>query len=77
MQIPDDPELQKELCGLGYKHNSSGRLLIESKQDAKKRGMASPDMADALMITFAYGQHAGTSSYQPNYIPESSRGSLI
>jgi hypothetical protein len=77
VQIPDDPELQKELCGLGYEYNSSGRLVIESKKDAKKRGMNSPDKADALMITFAYGQHAGTSTYQPNYIPESSAGRLI
>ncbi len=77
VQIPDDPDLQKELCGLGYVHNSSGRLLIESKKDAKNRGMNSPDLADALMITFAYGQHAGTSTYQPNIIPERTAGRLI
>lgn len=77
VQIPDDPELQKELCGLGYDHNSSGRLVIESKKDAKKRGMRSPDKADALMITFAYGQHAGMSHYEPNYIPEHTAGRLI
>lgn len=77
VEIPDDPELQKELCGLGYDYNSSGRLVIESKKDARKRGMNSPDKADALMITFAYGQHAGTSSYQPNYIPETTAGRLI
>lgn len=74
VQIPDCPELQKELCGLGYDYNSSGRLVIESKKDAKKRGMESPDMADALMITFAYGQHAGTSAYEANMIPEKARG---
>jgi|SRR5579863_3339239 len=77
VQIPDDPELQKELCGLGYEYNSSGRLVIESKKDAKKRGMNSPDKADSLMLTFAYGQHAGTSSYQANVIPERTAGRLI
>ena len=77
VQIPDDPDMQKELCGLGYDYNSSGRLVIESKKDARKRGMNSPDKADALMITFAYGQHAGTSSYQPNFIPEHTAGRLI
>lgn len=70
VQIPDDPELQKELCGLGYDYNSSGRLYIESKKDAKKRGMNSPDKADSLMLTFAYGQHIGSSSYQPVYYSE-------
>jgi len=72
VQIPDDPNLQKELCGFGYLYNSSGRLVIESKADAKKRGMKSPDMADSLMITFAFGQHAGASSYSPNYMSEKS-----
>jgi hypothetical protein len=77
VQIPDDPELQKELCGLGYDYNSSGRLVIEGKKDAKKRGMNSPDKADSLMLTFAYGQHAGTIAYQPNFIPEHTAGRLI
>lgn len=77
VQIPDDPELQKELCGLGYGHNSSGRLFIESKIDARKRGMHSPDKADALMITFAYGQHAGNSAYKPNYISKDTAGMFI
>ena len=77
VQIPDDPELQKELCGLGYDYNSSGRLVIESKKDARKRGMNSPDKADSLMLTFAYGQHAGTSSYQPKIISEHTAGRLI
>jgi hypothetical protein len=76
VQIPDDPELQKEICGLGY-GDKLGRLLIESKDKAKSRGMASPDRADALMMTFAFGQYAGASSYQPNYIPEHTAGRLI
>ncbi len=74
VQIPDDPDLQKELCGLGYGYNSSGRLFIESKKDAKSRGMHSPDLADALMITFAFGMHASESSYQPNYLPDIAAG---
>lgn len=77
VQIPDDPELQKQLCGLGYDHDRLYRMLIESKKDAKKRGMDSPDKADALMLTFAYGQHAGTTSYRPNLIPERTAGMLI
>lgn len=77
VQIPDDPELQKELCGLGYDYNSSGRLLIESKKDAKKRGMRSPDLADSLMLTFAMGASPGTSHYEVKRIPERLAGKLI
>jgi hypothetical protein len=77
VQIPDDPELQKELCGLGYDYNSSGRLQIESKKEARKRGMNSPDKADSLMITFAYGQHVGTNSYKSNRISDKADGMFI
>lgn len=43
-----------ELASLKYKlMDSSGRVRAESKQEMKKRGLASPDKADALMLTFA------------------------
>ena len=56
VQIPDSDELEQDLCGLGYKYRSNGQLLIESKEDAKKRGLRSPDLADSLMLTFSEGQ---------------------
>ena len=31
-----------------------GQIKLESKKDMKKRGMPSPDSADALALTFAY-----------------------
>lgn len=55
VQIPDDDVLHGELCCLGYRFDSSGRLLIESKDDLKARGIASPDCADALALTFFSG----------------------
>ncbi len=36
-----------------YKINSKGRIVIESKDDMKKRGVDSPNMADAFNLTFA------------------------
>lgn len=74
VQIPDSDELQRDLCSLGFKHNSSGKLYIESKKDAKDRGLPSPDLADALMITFELGAHVAQSSYVPRFIPEHHRG---
>jgi hypothetical protein len=73
VQIPDSDELHTDLCGLGFKHRSNGQLLIESKDDLKKRGMPSCDCADALMLTFAYGQYTGESSFKANVIAEQHR----
>ncbi len=69
VQIPDSDELEIDLCSLGYKYRSNGQLLIESKEDAKARGLRSPDLADALMMTFAEGQMVGRTSFTPNFIP--------
>src|SRR4029077_6759842 len=46
--------LVSELTAVRYKFRpASGKIAAESKDDMKKRGMRSPDLADALMLTFA------------------------
>lgn len=77
VEIPDSDELQTDLTGLGYKYDSSDRLQIESKDDAKKRGLLSPDCADCLMLTFYGGEYVAESGYQVNRIPERAAGMLI
>ena len=51
--IPKDDKLLAELVAVKYKFTSSGKLQIESKDDMRRRGMASPDAADAVCLTFA------------------------
>lgn len=52
--IPNLPELHSELAAIQYTYaNAQGRLQLESKEDLKKRGLPSPDLADALALTFA------------------------
>jgi hypothetical protein len=51
--IPDDDTLHADLTSCGYKYDSSGRLVLESKIDMRKRGMPSPDSADAMALTFS------------------------
>lgn len=51
--IPDSDSLHADICGLKYKFDSNSRLRMESKEDAKKRGVRSPDEADALGLTFS------------------------
>jgi hypothetical protein len=52
-QIPDDDSLHADLCGIRYTIDSNSRLVMEKKADMKKRGVRSPDEADALALTFA------------------------
>jgi hypothetical protein len=41
-----------ELLDIKYRADSSGRLVIMSKDDMRKSGVESPDVADSLMLTF-------------------------
>ena len=50
--IPDSDELHADLCGIMYKFDSKTRLVMEKKEDMKKRGVRSCDAADALCLTF-------------------------
>ena len=52
--LPDSMELREDLTGVQYGYNMSGAILLERKEDMKKRGLASPDSADALALTFAF-----------------------
>lgn len=55
--IPDDPEIVADLTGVEYGYAMlKGRdaIQLEKKADMKKRGLGSPDTADALALTFAY-----------------------
>jgi hypothetical protein len=70
VQVPDSDELQGDLTSLGYKFDSSGRLLIESKDELRKRGMPSPDTADALALTFFVGEYLNNNEFQINEIPQ-------
>lgn len=51
--LPDDYELKQDLIGPEYSYTSSQQLLLEKKESMKRRGLSSPDCADAFALTFA------------------------
>lgn len=56
--IPDDPVLAEQLCSVEYfvvaSGPNAGKIALESKDDMKRRGLCSPNDADAVAMTFAY-----------------------
>lgn len=52
--IPNDQALIDDLCGVQYGFAKENKIQLEKKEDMKKRGLASPDVADALALTFAF-----------------------
>ena len=52
-KLPKIDELRQELVAPTYTFTSNGKIKVEGKQEMKRRGMRSPDLADALGLTFA------------------------
>jgi hypothetical protein len=52
--LPKDDELKADLCGIEYGFDEKNRIQLEKKEDMKGRGLSSPDLADALAMTFAF-----------------------
>jgi hypothetical protein len=55
--IPNDPDLISQLCAIEYGYTmlrGKDAILLEKKADMKRRGLPSPDKADALAVTFAH-----------------------
>lgn len=51
--IPDDDALHADACAPGYRYNMHQKLLLESKEDIRKRGLRSPDGWDSVVLTFS------------------------
>jgi hypothetical protein len=49
----DDEVSIAQLASIRYEINPRGQVQIESKEEARKRGVRSPDRAEALMLAFA------------------------
>lgn len=49
VHLPNDQQLIEQLTARMWKRVSDGSLLLESKEDMAKRGLPSPDKADAVL----------------------------
>lgn len=52
--LPNDKYLKTDLISPLMKPDSKGAIFLESKKDMKARGLASPDLADAIALTFTF-----------------------
>ncbi len=50
LKIPRNPGLVEQVTAPAMLQDSSGRMRLESKDSMRRRGIASPDLADALAL---------------------------
>ena len=55
--IPDITDLKQDLAAPTYKFTPADKIQLEAKDDIKARGLPSPDLGDALALTFAHPVH--------------------
>ena len=51
--LPYNDELRNQLVGMTYGYTAKMQIALTTKKDIKKMGLSSPDIADALSLTFA------------------------
>jgi hypothetical protein len=52
--LEDDDVMRSDLTGVELVPRLDGKKQLESKEQMRSRGLASPNRADALAITFAF-----------------------
>jgi hypothetical protein len=52
--IPNQEELIYELAMPRYQYTSASKIKVESKDEMRRNGIQSPDLADAFCLTFAH-----------------------
>jgi len=52
-KLPPNDQLIAELTSIRYSFTSSGKMKAEGKDEMRRRGLSSPDLADALCLTMA------------------------
>ena len=63
IRIPDEADLKTDLTGVEYGYNIRNQIQLEKKEDMKKRGLQSPDIADALALTYAFPVYPSRGGY--------------
>ena len=53
-KLPNDQKLISEMVSVKYSFSSNGKAKAESKDEMRKRGLSSPDRADALCLVMAH-----------------------
>jgi hypothetical protein len=53
VELPNLPDLMDDLVVIKRKPNANGKLRLETKDEMRRRGVRSPDLGDALALTFA------------------------
>jgi phage terminase large subunit len=73
-KLPKDDQLQAELTAIRYSFTSSGKMKAESKDEMRRRGVGSPDLADALCLTMASSAATAQSGVFKSWRGELRRG---
>lgn len=75
--LPEDQKLLGQLTSIRYSHDSANRLVIESKDSLKKRGLKSPDRAEALLLAFTVDRPVWEGQSFDRIIEEATGGTFL
>lgn len=53
VSVPDEDSIQADACSPSYKYNINNKLVLESKEEMRRKLLMSPDEWDGIALTFA------------------------
>jgi hypothetical protein len=68
--LEQDDIMHADLTGVELVPRLDGKKLLESKEHMKDRGLASPNRADALALTFAFPVMSKKVAYNPKVVEQ-------
>jgi phage terminase large subunit len=74
ISVPNHPQLIAQISMPLYFHTETGKVKIESKGDMRKRGVQSPDYADALVYAFDTPPHVASAPASAGARPSAQTG---
>jgi len=76
-EVPDDQELENQLCSLKYGFDGKSRIQLQSKKDLKSDGYPSPDLADSLSLSFFEDVVIRKAQLKAPHLPSRTRLGLV
>lgn len=69
VDLPDSDAIQADACSPGYKYNINNKLVLEAKEEMRRKKLVSPDEWDAIALTFAEPVYENQRHYTPRQAP--------
>jgi hypothetical protein len=75
--LPNNQDLIGELTAIRFRYDSANRMMVEPKDEMRRRGLRSPDLAEAVLFSFAEDRPSGEGATFDRLMEEAMGGTIL